>query len=145
MAQIADKDTFADLTDKQKRVVNELVNDPFAQNTVIKDRADVSRSTVHNVKEHYPHIIETQLNARGRAPGEETTEGDPYDGEIEFTKASQMIGDRPVQPETTESADGRVAVELPADDVRAVLAGEDPERVRALVMDAVVSQATTGS
>jgi len=141
MAQIADKDTYADLTDKQKRVVNELADDPMAQNTDIADRADVSRSTVHNVKEHYPHIIETQLNARGRAPGAETTDGDPFEGELEFTRASQYIKDRPEQPDATDDTDGRVSVELSEDDVRAVLAGDDTERVRAAVMDAVVKKA----
>ena len=145
MAQIADKDAYHELTTKQKAVVDELADDPTAQNTEIAERAGVSRSTVFNVKEHYAEIIEAQLNRRGRHNGQETTEGDPFDGQLEFTKASQLIGDRPVQPETTDGTSGRVAVELPADDVRAVLAGDDPERVRALVMDAVVSQATTGS
>ena len=141
MAQIASKDTFAELTEAQKRVVTELADDPFAQNTEIADRADVSRSTVHNVKEHYPHIIETQLNARGRDPGTEETNGDPFDGELEFTRASQYIQDRPEQPDATDATDGRVSVELSEDVVRAVLAGDDPERVRAAVMDAVVAKA----
>ena len=142
MAQIADKSSYHELTDKQQAVVDELADDPTAQNTEIAERAGVSRSTVFNVKEHYAEIIEAQLNRRGRHNGQETTEGDPFDGQLEFTQASQLIGDRPEQPAAdggdTDTAESLVSVSLGERAVRDVLAGGDCEHVRAELIETLV-------
>ena len=97
MAQLADKTAYHELTETQQAVVDELAKDPDADNTVIADRAGCARSTVYNVKEHYPEIVETQLDRRGRHDGKETTEGDPFEGKLEANDGWQTLAERPVQ------------------------------------------------
>ena len=127
MAQIKDKDSYTELTEKQQAVVDELVDDPTAQNTEIADRAGCSRSTVYNVKEHYNHIVESRINQRGRNEGQETTEGNPFkslDESLGSDAEVQAFQDRPRQgsekgvepePETT------ITIELGEAAIRDVL------------------------
>jgi len=125
-----EKDSYEELTDKQQRVVDELVETPTAQNQEVADRADVSRSTVYNVKEKYGHIVESRLNQQGRYEGKSTTEGDPFAGELEESKEWQSIKDRPAaqaatdQPEesaTTDSEPDMISVRLHRQDIERIL------------------------
>lgn len=145
MPDIRDKDSYAELTDKQQAVVDEYVEDPTAQNTEIAERADVSRSTVYNVKQKYGHILESKLNERGRDPGEEKTEGDPFAGALETERGYQTIADRPHQPDRDgDDADGETAVlrvALPERVVWDVLEKNNCEAVRAVVVEALVNRA----
>ena len=147
MAQIQDKDSYAELTDKQQAVVDELVDDPTAQNTEIADRAGVSRSTVYNVKEHYNHIVESRINQRGRNAGQETTEGNPFkslDESLGSDAEVQAFQDRPRQgsekgvepePETT------ITIELGEAAIRDVLEHNATTAVEQAVVQAVLNRA----
>ena len=147
MAQIQDKDSYTELTDKQQAVVDELVDDPTAQNTEIADRAGCSRSTVYNVKEHYNHIVESQINQKGRSPGQETTEGNPFrslDESLGSDDEVQAFQDRPRQrtdkgvesePETT------ITVELGESAIRDVLEHNATNAVEQAVIRAVLQRA----
>ena len=147
MAQIKDKDSYAELTDKQQAVVDELVDDPTAQNTEIADRAGCSRSTVYNVKEHYNHIVESRINQRGRNAGQETTEGNPFkslDESLGSDDEVQAFQDRPrkssdkgveSEPETT------ITVELGESAIRDVLEHNATNAVEQAVIRAVLNRA----
>ena len=147
MAQIQDKDSYSELTEKQQAVVDELVVDPTAQNTDIADRAGVSRSTVYNVKEHYHEIIESRMNQHGRNPGQETTEGNPFeslDKSLGSDNEMQSIQDRPRQgsdagvepePETT------LTIRLTESEIRDVLEHNALNSVEQAVVRAVLRRA----
>ena len=147
MVQIQDKDSYAELTDKQQAVVDELVDDPTAQNTEIADRAGCSRSTVYNVKEHYNHIVESLMNQQGRNPGQETTEGNPFeslDKSLASDNEVQAFQDRPRQgsdegvesePETT------ITIELGEAAIRDVLEHNATNAVEQAVIRAVLNRA----
>lgn len=167
MAQVAEKDAYSQLTDKQQAVVDEYVDDPTAQNTELAERAGVSRSTVYNVKESYGDILESQLNQQGRDPGEETVEGDPFNGQLEADDGPQMISERPRQPgadpsnngeadsagngdaeqnaqETdahAEVADGQLQITLDEVAVRDVVEYDSYEAVRCAIIRAVMDRA----
>ena len=147
MAQIQEKDSYTELTEKQQAVVDELVADPTAQNTDIADRAGVSRSTVYNVKEHYNEIIESRMNQHGRYPGQETTEGNPFkslDKSLGSDNKMQSIQDRPRQgsetgvepePETT------LTIRLTESEIREVLEHNSLTGVEEAVIQAVLRRA----
>ena len=149
MAQIKDKDSYTELTKKQQAVVDELVDDPTAQNTEIADRAGCSRSTVYNVKEHYNHIVESLMNQKGRSPGQETTEGNPFrslDESLGSDDEVQAFQDRPRQgsekgvepdpkPETT------ITIELGEAAIRDVLEHNATNAVEQAVVRAVLNRA----
>ena len=147
MAQIKDKDSYTELTKKQQAVVDELVDDPTAQNTEIADRAGCSRSTVYNVKEHYNHIVESRMNQQGRNPGQETTEGNPFkslDESLGSDDEVQVFQDRPrkssdkgveSEPETT------ITVELGESAIRDVLEHNATNAVEQAVIRAVLNRA----
>ena len=147
MAQIKDKDSYSELTEKQQAVVDELVDDPTAQNTEIADRASCSRSTVYNVKEHYNHIVESRINQRGRNAGQETTEGNPFkslDESLGSDAEVQAFQDRPRQgsekgvesePETT------ITVEIGESAIRDVLEHNATNAVEQAVIRAVLQRA----
>ena len=151
MASLAPKDSYADLTEKQQAVVDELVDAPDADNTTIAERADVARSTVYNVKQHYSDIVEQQLNKR-RHEGTETTTGDPFaamDEVLNQKRGTQMISERPVQPADDsggEDADVDVEHTLPVaftgDELRMIIrTGAVPDAVIDRIVNAVVDRA----
>jgi hypothetical protein len=122
-----EKDSYEELTDKQQRVVDELVETPTAQNQDVADRADVSRSTVYNVKEKYGDIVESQLNQVGRYDGDETTEGDPFEGQLDQQQEWQTIKERPVgverikESETEAEERDVITVRLHRQDIERIL------------------------
>lgn len=124
-----DKDSYKELTDKQQRVVDELVDTPTAQNQIVADRADVSRTTVYNVKEKYGHIIESRLDQVGRYDGENTAEGNPFKGELEPEQSWQSISERPAaqdQKLTQPAAEtGVVTARLHHEDIEHILLDGD--------------------
>ena len=142
------KDSYADLTEKQQSVVDALVENPMAQNQEIAELADVSRSTVRNVKDNYSHIIEAKLNEVGRYEGEERAEGDPFGGQLGGGDGGfQAIADRPVKgpaPGNGErDADASVLnVDLHEGDIRQMLStGQISERLRAELVEALITEA----
>jgi hypothetical protein len=120
-----EKDNYAELTEKQQQVVDELVETPTAQNQDVADRADVSRSTVYNVKEKYGDIVESQLNQVGRYNGEGTMEGDPFNGKLKAEQSWQSISERPDAQERAdenpETEGGVLTVRLHRPDIEQIL------------------------
>lgn len=132
MADLKQKDSYDELTPKQQAVVDELVETPGADNTEIAERADVARSTVYNVKEKYGHVVEQEVNKRGRYEGQERTEGNPFaaleDQLGDDDGGVQMLSERPHQPGATDNGDAddeddapTLAVTLTREDVEALL------------------------
>ena len=120
-----EKDNYAELTEKQQQVVDELVETPTAQNQDVADRADVSRSTVYNVKEKYGDIVESQLNQVGRYNGEGTMEGDPFNGKLKAEQSWQSISEPPDAQkradENPETEGGVLTVRLHRADIEQIL------------------------
>lgn len=71
-AELRDKEFYHELTDKQQRVVDAVVENPGASDSELSRIADVSRPYVKTVQEKYDHVIENKMNERDE--GEVTTE-----------------------------------------------------------------------
>jgi len=142
-----DKDSYEELTDKQQQVVDELVEEPTAQNQDIAERADVSRSTVYNVKERYGDIVESRLNQHGRYQGQETTEGDPFGGELDTDQEWQTFDERPADQADDEGSVAEMDVlrlRLHRADIKQILLnGDVSEDLRRELINRVLESAFT--
>jgi len=141
-----EKHSYEELTDKQQRVVDELAEEPTAQNQEIADRADVSRSTVYNVKEKYGEIVKSQLDQVGRYDGTIAADGDPFGDEIERERNPQSIGERPAAHDRGEEkfvAEGGVlGVRLHRADIEQMLiTGNVSEDFRRQIVDRLLESA----
>jgi len=90
-------------------------------------RETSARSTVYNVKEKYGEIVESQLNQVGRYDGDETTEGDPFEGQLDQQQEWQTIKERPVgverdkENETEAEERDVITVRLHRQDIERIL------------------------
>ena len=104
--QIESKEFYHELTDKMKAIVDAVVENPDAADTKIAEIASekleddsVSHAYVPVVKEAQSHIIDQRLESKDneRYQGSETTEGDPFQGQIIEKKDWQTLAERPIQ------------------------------------------------
>jgi hypothetical protein len=154
--RLDDKDSFVDLTPKQKVVVKALAGNPDAGAKEIAEIASanlendtVSRSYVHPIKDKYGHIVENQreLLENKRTQGESKTTGDPLESleeRLGQDETWQTIKERP-NKETVQTAneelESTISVELGQEAVRELLNNKVSEDTKREVIEALFRQA----
>lgn len=147
--RLGEKEMFAELTPKQKAVVDAYAENPKVGDTKLSEIASeklegdetVSRSYVSPILEEYNDIARQRLSQveNSREEGTETTEGDPFKGQLNEHKQWQGINERTV-PDVEDEA--TISIELTEDEVTPLLSIQEvPNTVRERLLDALVSQA----
>ncbi|WP_302083470.1 hypothetical protein [Salinibaculum rarum] len=103
---------YEDLTEKQQEIVDARAENPNAQNATIAEMSDANPSYTSKVLDEYDDLVDYRADILGnqRESGEQTTTGDPFEGELEEDDSGfQTIKDRPhkaspeaEEPDTTE-------------------------------------------